>query len=124
MCSEILNQSMAYFLSNIGTKIIIFYLIYSISVVSLLFAYIKNQRLDGSVFDRYDNVGPKRCEKLCMERNRCLSYNYNLQTFVCELNTAQKRDANDRNYVRDTDSVYNQKNRMQVGICMGNFLNL
>ena len=106
---------MANSFSDITSQILIFYLINNFWTVSFLIAYIKNHRFDGSVFDRYQDVGPRMCETLCMERNSCVSYNYNLQTFVCELNTAKKRDARDANYVRDTDSVYNQRNRMQVG---------
>ena len=88
-------------------------LIFSLCEVSMGFAQINHKlegRLVGSVFDRVFDVGPGTCEKICMERNSCLSYNYNVQTFVCELNNAQRRGASDVNFVQDTESVYNEKN--------------
>ena len=73
-------------------------------------------RLDGSVFDNFFDIGPGTCEKFCIERNSCKSYNYNLQTFVCELNTAARTGIRDANYVTDPDFIYSEKNIGHVSI--------
>ena len=80
--------------------------------------HIAEGRLGGSVFDRYQGVGPTMCEELCMERKTCKSYNYNVQTFTCELNTVKKGIFFDANYILDPASLYNEKDRINVSMCM------
>ena len=101
---------------------ITFYLICGFCEVHVLLAdeinHISEGRLGGSVFDSYQGVGPTMCEKLCMERKTCQSYNYNVQTFTCELNTVKKGIFFDANYVPDPASLYNEKDRINVSMCM------
>ena len=77
-------------------------------------AYTDGRKLDGRVFDRLNDIGPRSCEKICSERITCKSYNYDLQRFVCELNSERKASINDPNLIHDADSVYNEKSDIQV----------
>ena len=77
-------------------------------------AYTDGRKLNGNVVERLYDIGPRTCERMCSERKVCKTYNYDLQTFVCELNSDKKSGSNDPNFLHDSYSVYNEYNNIQV----------
>ncbi|VDI83007.1 Hypothetical predicted protein [Mytilus galloprovincialis] len=44
------------------------------------------ERLNGSVYVTFHNYGPNSCFDECIRRPRCHSFNYNMDSFHCEIN--------------------------------------
>ncbi|XP_063438103.1 uncharacterized protein LOC134719089 [Mytilus trossulus] len=44
------------------------------------------ERLNGSVYITFHNYGPNSCFDECIRRPRCHSFNYNMDSFHCEIN--------------------------------------
>lgn len=48
---------------------------------------LNNMRLNGSVMITFSHFGPNKCFDECIRRPRCHSFNYNTQSYFCELNS-------------------------------------
>lgn len=62
-------------------------------------------RLDGFAMDTFIGIGRMKCEKRCMAYPKCLSINYNLVNYTCDLNTV----ADDALLTSVENSTYDQK---------------
>ncbi|CAG2243658.1 unnamed protein product [Mytilus edulis] len=50
------------------------------------------ERLNGSVYVTFHNYGPNSCFDECIRRPRCHSFNYNMDSFHCEINEKPSRE--------------------------------